>query len=305
MSNEACFLVRETDSTILYEHIYNVAEVAALLHTLVAGKTGQMALVTIELRFDQEGRDSRRQFLQQGKIEQSIDSVLDALRRLVRKTDIVCVLHTTCYFLLLDANLEGAHIVCNRLWDALLWRIHNTTDGDILRPRSMSIGYAAYPQPYQDAHDCVQASHEAKQLFEIQSERRRPGIRQLRQSKTMTDYTPTTTLPASPSGTLMEVDADTHSAESELSALARKLGVPYLSLLPRKQRTQIQQLVALELAHELHFYPLGRERGILTVAVANPQDVSVLDRLHQETGLHIFPVLTPPHELQMALDQLL
>jgi hypothetical protein len=37
----------------------------------------------------------------------------------------------------------------------------------------------------------------------------------------------------------------------------------------------------------------------------NPQDKSTLERLHKETGLHIFPVLTHPRALQTALAQLI
>jgi hypothetical protein len=43
---------------------------------------------------------------------------------------------------------------------------------------------------------------------------------------------------------------------------------------------------------------------MLTVAMLNPVDHSALDRLKQETGLHIFPVLTHPQALQVALEQL-
>jgi hypothetical protein len=43
---------------------------------------------------------------------------------------------------------------------------------------------------------------------------------------------------------------------------------------------------------------------MLTVAMLNPEDNSALDRLKQETGLRIFPVLAHPQALQIALDQL-
>jgi hypothetical protein len=44
---------------------------------------------------------------------------------------------------------------------------------------------------------------------------------------------------------------------------------------------------------------------MLTVAMLNPVDHSALDRLKQETGLHIFPVLTHPQALQVALEELI
>src|SRR5207245_4871012 len=93
--------------------------------------------------------------------------------------------------------------------------------------------------------------------------------------------------------------------DDELLALARKLGIPYLLLLPKKPPDRIQQLVNPKLAQELRCYPLGRERNTLTVAMLDPQDASALQRLQQETGLRIFPVLTHPQALQSAWEQLL
>jgi len=304
MSNEAHSSLKYFESALAYARIDNDAEVAMRLQTLMEERTGRVALVTIELHFEQEGRDSNKHVAHEEKVEQGTRYLLDTLRVLVRKTDIVYMLRSTCYFLLPGANLEGGRIVCNRLWDALLWQVHNIVDGDLLRPRCLSIGYAACPQTHEDASECVQASYEIKQHFEVQPERRRIGTRSSKIASGEYAHD-TSTLHAHQHECIHMLPLEPKEAEPELSALARKLGIPYLSLLPRKKRAQVQQFVTLELAQELRCYPLGRERGMLTVAVADPQNSSVLDRLHQETGLHIFPVLTQPQELQMALDQLL
>ena len=73
--------------------------------------------------------------------------------------------------------------------------------------------------------------------------------------------------------------------------------------LPRTLPSGLHQLVNPGLAHELRCYPLGRERTMLTVAMESPLDHRALDRLTQETGLRIFPVLTHPHALAAALEQ--
>jgi hypothetical protein len=88
-----------------------------------------------------------------------------------------------------------------------------------------------------------------------------------------------------------------------LPELARQLGVPYVSFLPRKLPVRLQRLVDPTLAQELRCFPIGRDRDILTVAMSNPGDHGVLDRLRRETGLNIFPVLAHPLELQTALKQ--
>ncbi len=92
--------------------------------------------------------------------------------------------------------------------------------------------------------------------------------------------------------------------DTELPTLARKLGIPYLTLLPHKMPAGVQRLVNPSLAQELRCFPIGRERNTLTVAMQDPQDNAALDRLHQETGLCIFPVLAHPQALQHALEQL-
>src|SRR5258706_7765637 len=146
----------------------------------------------------------------------------------------------------------------------------------------MSIGHNAYPGASASIYDFIEEASNACLRFDLLHERpsRKALIRHHRQSS-------------------QQIEND-----AELPALARKLGIPYLSLLPRKLPQSLQNIVNPKLAQELHCYPIGRERNILTVAMLNPQDRSVLDRLHQETGLHIFPVLIHPHALQTALEQL-
>jgi len=176
-------------------------------------------------------------------------------------------------FLLLGANLEGGRIVQERLWDALLWRVHSIPEDEAWYPQNMAIGHSAFPEPCQSIKECITEASKARISFE----------------------TPSTKATCK--------QATQQTKDGELSALARKFGVPYLSLLPRKLPAKLQQLVSPQLAQELHCYPLGRERDILTVAMSNPQDHTVLDRLRQETGLHIFPVLANPRELQTVLEQ--
>jgi hypothetical protein len=199
--------------------------------------------------------------------EQSACYFLENLRSLVRKTDQVLLLHTEMYFVLRGANLQGAHIVQERLWEALVWRVHNI-EARVLAPLSISSGYSAYPEPYADFEQCIMAAGINSLDFQLEGARREDV------------------------------------SDDELPALARKLGIPYLELLPRKLPREVRQLVRPELALELHCYPLGRERDTLTVAIADPQDCQKFDRLRKETGLRIFPVLAHPQELQLVLSQL-
>jgi hypothetical protein len=248
--------------------------------------------------------------------EQVTRYLLENLRSLVRKTDRVFLLEDTIYFLLPGANLQGGKIVQSRLWEALLWHVNTithaeTTEGRNLISRnscSITIGHSAYPIPCTDINEFIRAASVAVLRFERQSKlseghKRRKGRSDMEVSEKEHKGTlpgGQVSHPGQQTG-LLELE----NVDEELPVLARKLGIPYLSLLPSKLPADIKQLVDPKLAHELHCYPLGRERNMLTVAMLNPQDRSALDRLHRETGLHIFPVLTHPQALQRALEQLI
>jgi len=283
MGNEAtsCLAAEHTVLTGAYETIETIHDVVAMAQHLTSARVEQMAMVAITLYFDIEEKTTLNRLLYTD-VMTSTHYLLQSLRTLVRKTDVVLLHHHTFYFLLLGANLQGGQIVQSRLWDALLWRIHNTSEGEVAHPHCITIGHSAYPVPYRSIQQFIEAAHEVSQRSIITPDRAQ------RKSSTR----PTRLVPPG-------------EAEEGLPALARKMGVPYLSMLPRKPAVRLQQLVNSQLAHELHCYPIGRERNTLTVAMLNPKDHLVLARLRQETGLHIFPVLTHPQELQTALEQLI
>lgn len=285
MSNEATSLVSREHSTYpySYETTSTLQTVVSAIQSITTTHVEQYALVTIVLQFALEDEKVHRHYLE----AYSAKYYLNELRSLVRKTDRVYLLDSTFYFILPGANAEGGRIVESRLWDALLWCVHNVHEDNVLQPRIMTIGHAASSPTDENAHACITAASEPCYSFDTQPEIDTEVVNDSLQDNDM-----------------VMLDMEVISHEDELTALARKLGMPYLSLLPRKRPEQVQRLVTLKLAHELQCYPLGRERGTLTVALSNPQDSTVLARLHRETGLRIFPVLAHPQELQTALSLL-
>lgn len=279
MGNEAVSLptLRHEPGISSYEHVETLQAVEATMQML-SNYVEHLALVVVTLHFEHEGRMHLARSLQ---TEQSTRYYLEHLRSRVRKTDSVFLLQQSFYFLLPGATLQGGQIVQTRLWEALLWRVHNTHEGSIIRPSTMTIGHSAYPEPFLEVGACIMAACEAQQSYELLAEK---ATRKLPVRQKATQTTP---------------------KEAELPQLARRLGIPYLTLLPRNLPQQVQQSVDPKLAQELQCYPIGRERGTLTVAMVNPQDHTALARLHHETGLQIFPVLAHPGELQIVLEQLI
>lgn len=295
MGNEAASrpAIGPTPVEYVFETIDTMTPVISAIRDITTQGIEHIALVTIALNFEQSGRASSKQDAFSGYSGyggcntysepcSTTVALMTELRRKVRRTDFVYLLGDSMYFLLLGSNVQGGQIVQTRLWDALLWRIHNMTESELMRPQSLTIGHSAYPEPYSDVAEFLTAASQPAIRFELVSEKQnRKMLAQQARS------------------------AQQQAETDELTLLARKLGIPYLSLLPRRPRQRVQQLVDPRLAQELRCYPLGRERNMLTVALSDPQDQSVLERLQQETGLNIFPVLTNPQELQTALEQLL
>ena len=217
-------------------------------------------------------KKSPSRLIEQSWPEQSARYLLHDLRTLVRKTDRVYLVGHTLYFLLPGAHSHGGRIVRDRLWEALLWRVHNLTEQDILPPQSMAIGYSSYPMRGKTIRDCLAVSGEATLRFEAQTEK----------------------ATRAQAGEASQGPPAQDEADQKLAVLARELGIPYLTRLPRTPPEGLHHLVNPRFAHELRCYPLGRGRTMLTVAMERPLDHRALDRLKQETGLRIFPVLTHP-----------
>jgi hypothetical protein len=243
----------------------------------------QLALVTIHLIYEKEERVGQTRKLLNERTRQSVVYLLENIRSLVRKTDLVFLHEHTLHFVLLKANLQGSLIVEERLWEALLWRTHNMSEQEILRPLFMTIGHSAAHEPQEGLDDLFTSADEISKRFTRSTEKsvRQEAGRFMRQEETQDQ-----------------------EGKEELARLAKRIGIPYLSFLPRKLPLRVSQVVNASLAHELRCYPVGRTRTILTVAMLNPQDHAALDRLQRETGLRIFPVLTHPEALEIALKHL-
>lgn len=281
----------------------------AISHTM-STQSERVALVTITLHYAEEekiGTHRGLQIISRAQTHQGTAYLLAQLRSLVRRTDRVFLLGHTMFFLLPGATLAGGQIVRERLWEALLWQAHNMSDGGLTRPCSMTGGHSAYPVPANNIDELINIAQGVSMRFETRLERsasRRNRQHDDRLARLALARPQPQNMGLVQRAVEQQEEAEQAPGDEELPKLARKLGIPYLSLLPQKLPQRVQRLVDAKLAQELHCYPLGRERNVLTVAMVDPQDHSALDRLRRETGLRIFPVLTHPEALESALAQL-
>jgi len=248
------------------EHHYRMVETVPEIARMIEGSISQLSPSTALVTISLRFQDT----IPAATRERSCHYYLSHLRLRVRKTDIVLMRQQQFHFLLLGANRQGGQLVQERLWDTLLWRIHHTAEQDISQPLHVSIGHSAYPLPDPSGRECLVTAGMQQQSALIHQSDNGPAA---------------------------------HEPE-ELSRLARKLGIPYLSLLPRQFPRRLKGVISPKLAQELHCFPLGRERNTLTVAMSDPQNSQALDRLKKETGMQIYPVLASPQELQAALEKM-
>jgi len=256
-----------------FTRVETQAEITRAVERLHVAGCARLALVTIHLFYKPaRGALSAEERARQGSVY-----LLQNIRPLVRRTDQVFLHRHTYYFVLPGANLQGAEIVEERLWEALLWRVHNMGEYESLRPAGLAIGHGAFPDPHAGPGELSRAAGEFSRRFDGYAKQalpRRSGQDQAQSAE-----------------------------QEELPKLARRLGIPYLALLPNRLPQRVLHVLNAHLARELRCCPLGRERNTLTVAMLDPRDDQALERLRQETGLRIFPVLTHPEALETALSQ--
>lgn len=273
------FSVAAARATVSYETVETIQPIAVAARLLVPNGFEALAVVTLNLRFAKEATSQQ--------VDESLNYFLLNLRSLVRKTDRVFLCQRMVYFLLENADAQGSIIVQDRLWERLLWLVHHLHETSVCAPLLVALGQSAYPQPASRIDDFLEDACHAGRIFDCQTMQ---AINYLEEPET--PY-----VPAPAPRMLRETNPG-------MSVTAPQPAIPFMPSLPQKLPHRIRKLIKPQLARELQCCPVGKERDTLTVAMLDPQDQSALQRLERETGLRIFPVLTQPDQLEIAIDQL-
>ena len=85
--------------------------------------------------------------------------------------------------------------------------------------------------------------------------------------------------------------------------LSRELNVPYVDIANFIVEPALLSAVPTELAHRLQAVPLYRIDDVLTVAMADPDDIGALDELHQALGIEINPTLADPEAVRDCVNE--
>ena len=84
--------------------------------------------------------------------------------------------------------------------------------------------------------------------------------------------------------------------------LARDRNIPYVDMANFVVDPAVLSTIPAELAERLQVVPLYRIADVLTVAIADPDDIGVLDELRRATGVDVSPALADPDAIRTVVN---
>lgn len=84
----------------------------------------------------------------------------------------------------------------------------------------------------------------------------------------------------------------------------RQMGIALLDLSPELVNPEVAGRVDLEMARQFRLVPISEEQGQVTVAMADPTDARLVERLAAIMHCSVFPVYSSPTAIDSVLDSL-
>lgn len=99
------------------------------------------------------------------------------------------------------------------------------------------------------------------------------------------------------------VDLGLISHEDMVDVLSEQLGIPRVELTDDKVDPQVCHLLPEELLRRHNVFPYAIENDTISIALAPPVDMSVIDEVELTTGYGVEPFLAAENEIRLALNQ--
>jgi hypothetical protein len=97
------------------------------------------------------------------------------------------------------------------------------------------------------------------------------------------------------------VDMGVITESVKMSFLKKKFGYEFFTLADKKVDLVLLSYIPKHYAVKYHVVPVGLEKGVLTVAMDDPSDLSLLDNLKTTVGMPIRPVITSAADIDEIL----
>ncbi|MGH8689699.1 MAG: GspE/PulE family protein [Burkholderiales bacterium] len=99
------------------------------------------------------------------------------------------------------------------------------------------------------------------------------------------------------------IDMGVIDAEVLNGVMARKLGIPFVSLKDFRIPPGVLKRIPAPLAHRFQVLPVSESDNALVVAVENPMDMARLEELRFAAGMKLLPVMASADDIRAALDR--
>jgi len=179
-----------------------------------------------------------------------------------------------------NVDQQGAYIILERIYHSVCLLQAETLLPPLTLNTTILMGMSSYPEPASSLEQLLYFTSLAARCFTL-----RPAI--------------TTQLWHTSSTQIQE----TASKEEHSQPTKGQTGFPFMNL-PSTIPPRLQLLIPHALATELRCVPVGRNHECLTVAMAEPTNHEYVQRLHNATGLAIFPVSCDLEELFTLLTKI-
>ncbi len=98
------------------------------------------------------------------------------------------------------------------------------------------------------------------------------------------------------------INKDFAEDEDVIGCLAEVLNIPFVQLQDYAVDPAVLEIVPKELSIKHKVFPVFKIENSLTIAMVNPGDVQVIDRLHRETGYEIEPAVSLERDVMKAIE---
>ena len=99
------------------------------------------------------------------------------------------------------------------------------------------------------------------------------------------------------------INSNLISEERLLSCLENKLHIPYVNLKDYELDERYLNLISAQDAIKFKLIPLFKIENVLTVAMADPLDLFAIDKIVENTGVEIEPVLAQEHLIMKKIEE--
>lgn len=214
-----------------------------------------------------------------------LEQVLLNVRRSIRYSDQVLIHDGTGIAIIFpDVDAEGAYSILERVFHSVNLLQPETFIPQLKRETDILMGMGSYPKPGASIEELLYHTGLIAHRLQL-----RPSVTaQLRGVK--------------PTGMIDELPFIRQSEDDEPGTTnpVYAKGIPFMQL-PSRLPQRLKQLIPYELALEFRCAPVGRDHNRLTVAMAHPSNMHAIERLHEVTGMTIFPVSCETSALETLL----